>query len=265
MRKSICSRVGCTDWVGYSGTGLCQKHYWQTPEGNAWRKEYRKRAKVAKTCEWCGQEYRTDHRESRGCTPTHGRWVAKYGPPSPSRELTLAPRPVAPRKERPPVAAGQNVTRTWVAIVQGACDDCGSPFAARATTLHPQGIPRRCADCGKGKRGWITKKRRAAIYARDNYLCQICGLPVTINGPWETGAALDHIVPQSMGGTHRNSNLRTTHNLCNSIRREGAETDPRVMSRTLPRIMNKLMRGANGTTPPTATDAPLQGTSATHS
>ncbi|RTL65918.1 MAG: hypothetical protein EKK42_20445 [Pseudonocardiaceae bacterium] len=31
-------------------------------------------------------------------------------------------------------------------------------------------------------------------------------------------ASLDHIVPQSCGGTHDENNLRTAHHICNSLR-----------------------------------------------
>jgi len=56
-------------------------------------------------------------------------------------------------------------------------------------------------------------ERRNEIFERDGYRCQYCGEPVS-----ETNATLDHYVPQSIGGGHDKSNLRTSCLLCNSIK-----------------------------------------------
>jgi 5-methylcytosine-specific restriction endonuclease McrA len=57
---------------------------------------------------------------------------------------------------------------------------------------------------------WITKERRAAIYARDGYKCVYCGS----SGP----LTLDHAVPRSAGGSHHTNNLLTACRRCNCAR-----------------------------------------------
>lgn len=70
---------------------------------------------------------------------------------------------------------------------------------------------------------WIAPQVRLAVFERDGWLCQLCMEPVdrdaAPNG--DRYPSLDHIVPQSKGGTHLASNLRTAHRWCNSVR--GAE------------------------------------------
>jgi len=74
-----------------------------------------------------------------------------------------------------------------------------------------------------GRHSWIAPTKRLAIYKRDNWTCLICYEPVSradysheVYNPQYP--SLDHIVPRSLGGTHEDSNLRTTHVLCNALR-----------------------------------------------
>lgn len=68
----------------------------------------------------------------------------------------------------------------------------------------------------------VSRSRREAIYARDEWLC-FCGDPVI---PWGSSddpydaryATLDHIQPRSLGGSDEDGNLRTAHFGCNSER-----------------------------------------------
>lgn len=66
------------------------------------------------------------------------------------------------------------------------------------------------------RRDSISKALRAAVIARDGYVCQICGGDVA-----EDDIHLDHIYPWSKGGETTLSNLRVTHSLCNI--RKGAK------------------------------------------
>lgn len=62
---------------------------------------------------------------------------------------------------------------------------------------------------------WITKKRRAAIYARDGRCCVYC-----TRG--DRGLTLDHLRPRSKGGSHASGNLVTACSTCNSLRRHAS-------------------------------------------
>lgn len=242
-KRKLCSIEACENPTGHR-SGLCQKHYWQTPEGNAERKEQRARTKVTKTCEWCGIEYRTGHPKSRACTQRHGIWL-RWNSPANSRELVPVPRT---RTHRPPVAAGNEVPRAWQVIISGNCSECGEQFTVPASTTHTAGIPRYCAECPSKKNKWISRERRMSLYLRDKYECQICGLPVEKDGTHPIlGASLDHILPRSAGGSHASPNLRTVHRLCNSERGDAKLTDPQVIIKALPAII-EAMEGAWQTT-----------------
>lgn len=61
------------------------------------------------------------------------------------------------------------------------------------------------------KNGWITGKKRCAVYIRDNFTCACCNEQFT-----REKLTLDHIVPVSMGGTNHHTNLITMCRNCNS-------------------------------------------------
>ena len=76
-----------------------------------------------------------------------------------------------------------------------------------------------------------SAKVRAAIYARDRFICHLCGhkVDVSLPGSDALGPTLDHVVPQAQGGTHDVDNLRLAHRKCNSIRRDLGVKDARAM------------------------------------
>ncbi len=67
-------------------------------------------------------------------------------------------------------------------------------------------------------------EKRNDIYERDNWICGYCGDNVT-----PENATLDHIIPQSKGGTHARSNLRTACLICNSIKSGKTEEEAAML------------------------------------
>ena len=61
---------------------------------------------------------------------------------------------------------------------------------------------------------WIRQEKRLAIYLRDGLACAYCGDSV------ENGAklSLDHLTPDSKGGSNEAANLVTCCSRCNSAR-----------------------------------------------
>lgn len=60
------------------------------------------------------------------------------------------------------------------------------------------------------------------VFERDNWICQLCGYPVSKLRGRETidVASLDHIIPLAKGGKHSYANTQLAHFTCNS--RKGA-------------------------------------------
>ena len=69
--------------------------------------------------------------------------------------------------------------------------------------------------------GFIDAAGRRAIYERDGWTCQLCDGAIDFDATDHADrASLDHIVPQSRGGSHDPSNLRMAHVGCNARRRD---------------------------------------------
>ena len=117
------------------------------------------------------------------------------------------------------------------------CDDCRAAETARMKSWnaayseqnghhYSSGWRRRFKDeqgfwpQGSGTE-FVDAPTRRAIYERDGWTCQLCD-GVIDPGATEHAdrASLDHIVPQSRGGSHDPSNLRMAHVGCNARRRD---------------------------------------------
>jgi hypothetical protein len=61
---------------------------------------------------------------------------------------------------------------------------------------------------------WIRKEKRLSIYLRDGLACVWCGSTIEDGNP----LTLDHLVPQSKGGSNHERNLVTSCRRCNSSR-----------------------------------------------
>lgn len=89
----------------------------------------------------------------------------------------------------------------------------------------------RCAECKKrrgdtssitgqdsNRRPTFHGRHRQAVLERDNYVCQICGLPTdsTVSPADDRYPTLDHIVRVVDGGDDEIDNLRNAHKWCNT-------------------------------------------------
>lgn len=70
----------------------------------------------------------------------------------------------------------------------------------------------------RAKGAFVSPVDREAIYARDNYTCQLCKKKVkmTLVYPHPLSASLDHILPLANGGTHEPKNVQLAHLVCNT-------------------------------------------------
>ena len=78
----------------------------------------------------------------------------------------------------------------------------------------------------KGRTGRPWRRMRQLVLERDQWTCQICYQPIPRDVPYPSphSAAVDHLVPISMGGAPLTmSNLRASHMACNSSRGAGRD------------------------------------------
>ena len=57
-------------------------------------------------------------------------------------------------------------------------------------------------------------KKRKRLFDLANGICYLCNKPITNMQE----ANIDHVIPRSRGGSNRMSNLRLTHESCNTIK-----------------------------------------------
>ncbi len=70
----------------------------------------------------------------------------------------------------------------------------------------------------------ISRQLRWRILSRDNFTCQYCG-----HRPPDVALEVDHITPQSKGGTDEETNLLTACTVCNGGKSAGRVTTPGSM------------------------------------
>ena len=124
------------------------------------------------------------------------------------------------------------IPSTMTRLISTQCRDCGTWFIDYAAGKNRRPAVT-CSDtCARRwarhrRKFWVPYRTRLWIYRRDNWTCQLCQQPVTQdydpNDMWS--ASLDHIIPQSHGGTHDPSNLRLAHRYCNAIRSDARLDD----------------------------------------
>ena len=115
--------------------------------------------------------------------------------------------------------AVQLPARLWTA---GRCLRCKDPFVDRQPTARFCSV-----RCGRiysrklhKKTSGVTTAVRQHVFARDGWRCQICMRLIkrTAVMPHPLSPSIDHIIPQSQGGSHDAVNLRAAHFLCNALR-----------------------------------------------
>lgn len=124
------------------------------------------------------------------------------------------------------IAAKSVAYREWFRIEHGV-----SPSTPARRKRRQQGLYE--------YRDGIPGRIRGLVYERDNGVCQICGTPTSKHaGPnADMAPSLDHVTPRSHGGTDDESNLRTVHRICNTLRSNDKRTDAEVKAIMTNQIM----------------------------
>ena len=174
----------------------------------------------SRICIGCGEPV-SRSRPDADCRPCHKKCRPLV--PDWKRRGEESPRVRAFRKLIDEAAKGRSGgKRVWV---QGPCSWCGVPFLAAGGAYCSdicKGAAKRHRYLSERGRFSVTPEERLAVYVRDGWTCQLCFSPV-LQGldPLDDGApTLDHVVPQSQGGSHSLDNLQLAHRWCNSVRRD---------------------------------------------
>lgn len=214
MPQRTCGTSGCPN--AHRAKGLCSSCYNRQHQPDRHRK-------ATVSCGWCGK-------------PTLKHVARRYG----ARFCTLTCRDeqraeVARQRKLPVLFVGQAIKaprpvrtppptpapRRWTA---GRCAECSAWY------LDAQPRIRYCSrTCSKRahRRAWkertgrlVPAAIRALVYERDRWTCWLCRKPILrdVQAPHPLSHSVDHVVPQSEGGEHTASNLRTAHFMCNSVR-----------------------------------------------
>jgi len=172
------------------------------------------------TCRQCGSNFRAEQEQpfcSMACFGDSNRKVY-------STELVhVGPKPevVAP----PTPVTVVTLPKWWSVITSGPCAWCGETFTSMsgAAKYCSRRCTRQIAELRRGERFMVEPRFRYAIYQRDDWTCQLCFESVDRDAdPWSDWyPSLDHIVPQSRGGSDEWGNLRLTHRWCNAVRGDG--------------------------------------------
>lgn len=208
---TVCTVDDCTK--AHRARGLCSTHYNQRA-GNRPTADVKARRKVPHTCERCGSTFRAD--------PCHAQRFCSVSCASSGRQSKWGRRAHALSKLRR-AATGTSGKSAWQ---QGCCARCGGAFVSLAC----RGSLFCSADCkrrekaherrARTKGAFVARVSRAAIFARDNWTCQLCGLPAnpTATVPDPLSPTIDHVIPLANGGTHGPDNVQLAHFICNSTK-----------------------------------------------
>lgn len=105
--------------------------------------------------------------------------------------------------------------RRGVPLSAQACDVCGEPL--KKNHFRDGALPRHTECSG---RFHIPDADRAFVYARDDWMCHLCGERTDPGVHFHDNRypSVDHIIPRLFGGGHEVTNLATAHRGCNSRR-----------------------------------------------
>ena len=247
-------------------TRAALKRHRSTDAFRAKAREQYARAKIAKRCEWCDAPFTTNQRAkltcSKGCKEALTVYVKRDGKPYASRwpqhrestplryfdcedcgRLACYAARDKNAKRCPECRVRRSKKKAEARFIIGCCIRCGEwatldreayaslqvgGFYCGATCRRRDAASRRRARESGAYRGDV---RRADVFKRDRFTCQICGkrLAMAKVAPHPKAPSIDHIIPLAQGGTHEMLNVQAAHFGCNSGKRDGQRNDQRLL------------------------------------
>lgn len=166
------------------------------------------------TCEICGKpaSIRTAKTCSEECRAEYNR---RY-----SRVLSASKKAIEPR---PCKECGKVFTPEYGNKRKSYCSDqCGKKARRRKSKKHTGVLnnvtrKRLRAMYGDSWRSMYEPINKRRVFERDKWRCQLCGCKVKRTTEWDPRqATIDHIIPLSLGGEHKYTNVQTACMECNS-------------------------------------------------
>ena len=199
-----CTIDGCDKT--HRARGLCSTHYNQQHQPN-------RHTKINILCATCGaicQKDVANTRVARFCSfICRDLWSLERTNNDPMVKARAARKP-----RKPPIPTFESCS-----IYLRTCPICG------IEKIHRHHASRYCTNqCRNKTRSNHKRKRhnikRIDIFIRDNYMCWLCEQPCdpSLMVPHRQAPTIDHLLPQSLGGSHEPNNLATAHMSCNSKR-----------------------------------------------
>lgn len=182
--------------------------------------QHRQAKRYSITCAQCGESAEVTKVKAQYCGSACWQKARLVALKAHHSQMTLWRK--TPKRARLSGRRRQRRSYVWIC---GTCPCCGESFI----TLQPEGryCSLRCQRrAGKDRRravqrdAYVAPVNRRAIFERDGWRCQLCGVDVqretVVPQPW--APVVDHVVPLAKGGTHEPANAQTAHYLCNSIK-----------------------------------------------
>jgi hypothetical protein len=147
---------------------------------------------------------------------------------------------------------------SWPRVFDRSCTTCARRFVTLG--INALYCSNRCrkragkhslSETRRRRAGDTIRRRRPAVIATWGMWCHLCGEPIPAGLPDNDPLALtmDHVVPQSAGGTHALDNLRPAHRRCNYRRQDlplEAWRESRIVSTVREELRAGVLAGPHG-------------------
>lgn len=225
-QNKTCSECGKNGVVAH---GLCSSHYskWRRAQGLRSDKVH------TKSCEFCGQLFRTTTKRVKHCSSTCGvRNIAGW---SKSKDVALRAKP---KRLPQPVVHKRTTNR----LTCGSCRVCGASFVSfnmdvtcsdecREIRNRQVKVLHKAKRRALKRNAFVAPVYRKKVFEADGYRCHICGKMTSRNAvvPHPKAPTIDHLIPLAQGGMHEPSNCRTAHFLCNALKGDRSAHDQLIL------------------------------------
>lgn len=154
-----------------------------------------------RTCEWCEQQFTTEWETKAYCSRRHKEQAREHRKRLREGRVRLAHKRI--------------------------CKGCATEFTTtRKSKLYCHEDCREWQKAQKKRdrdREWQNQRKgslKARVYMQGNGKCGICKehIDSSLAYPDHMSLSIDHIIPRSLGGSHKIDNLQPAHLLCNSKR-----------------------------------------------